>query len=209
VGWATGITIFVSVLLAVGGYVATYLYNLRLAQRNDRLEHINRQLSDLYGPLVALTTSGESAWREFRKLYRPGVAFWGAHPPPTDDEAAAWRLWMTEVFMPLNEQTVDVITNNAELLEETQMPQPLLDVCAHVAGYRPVLWSWANGDTTRHSSTSNFNGRQLAEYALTRFETLKAEQRRLIGASLPRREDGDRVRATRRAASSSSVYETE
>ncbi len=206
-GWATGITVVVSVLLAVGGYVATYLYNLRLAQRKDRLEHVNRQLSELYGPLVALTTSGESAWTEFRKLYRPGVAFWGTQPPPTDDEAAAWRLWMTEVFMPLNERIVDVVTNNAELLEETQMPQPLLDVCAHVAGYRPVLWSWANGDTTRHFSTSNFNGRELAEYALTRFETLKVEQRRLMGASMPSRETRNGF-ARPGAASGSSVYET-
>ena len=195
-GWATGITILVSVLLAVGGYVATYLYSLRLAQRKDRLEHVNRQLSDLYGPLVALTTSGMSAWSGFRELYRPGVPFWGTHPPPTDEEAAAWRLWMTEVFMPLNERIFDVVTNNAELLEESRMPQPLLDVCAHVAGYRPVLRSWANGDTTRHFSTSNFNGQELAEYALTRFQALKIEQRRLMGASMTS-EDTERPRSSR------------
>lgn len=177
------ITIFVTVLLAVSGYVATYAYNLRLAQRKDRLEHVNRQLSDLYGPLVALTTSGMSAWIGFRQIYRPGITFWRADPPPTDAEAAAWRLWMTEVFMPLNERIFDVITNNAELLVESQMPQPLLDVCAHVAGYRPVLRSWKDGDTTHHTSTSNFNGRELAHYALTRFTALKVEQRELMGRS--------------------------
>lgn len=180
---ATTITVLVSVLLAVLGYIATYAYNLRLAQRKDRLEHINKQLSDLYGPLVALTTSGLSAWTGFRQLYRPGVPFWGAEPPPTDEEAAAWRLWMREVFMPLNERIFDVVTNNAELLVESQMPQPLLDVCAHVAGYRPVLRSWMEGDTRRHTSTSDFNGRELSDYALARFEALKLQQRELMGAS--------------------------
>ena len=182
VGWTTTITLFVSVLLAVSGYVATYSYNLRLAQRKDRLEHINRQLSDLYGPLVALATAGNTSWRGFRKLYRPGVyGYWGSEPPPTDEEAAAWRLWMTEVFMPLNERIFEVVTNNAELLVESQMPQPLLDVCAHVAGYRPVLRSWKEGDTTRNTSTSEFNSLGLEEYALTRFEALKLEQRQLMG----------------------------
>jgi hypothetical protein len=41
---------------------------------------------------------------------------------------------MTEVFMPINERIADVVTNNADLLVESRMPQPLLDVCAHVAG---------------------------------------------------------------------------
>jgi hypothetical protein len=183
VTWATFVTVVVSVLLAVVGYVATYVYNLRLAQRKDRLDHVNRQLSELYGPLVALATAGETTWAGFRRLYRPGVSYWGSQPPPTDEEAAAWRLWMTEVFTPLNERIFEVVTNNAELLVESEMPRPLLDVCAHVAGYRPVVRSWKDGDTSLNTSTSNFDGRQLVEYALTRFRALKLEQRRLIGSS--------------------------
>jgi hypothetical protein len=181
VEWATVVTVIASVLIAVLGYFATYAYSLRLAQRKDRLDHINRQLSDLYGPLVALSTSGESAWRGFRRLYRPGISYFGTDPPPNDAELAAWRLWMTEVFMPLNEQMFEVITNNAELLVESEMPQPLLDVCAHVAGYRPVLKSWAAGDTSRNTSVINFNGRELADYALSRYTALKIEQRELMG----------------------------
>jgi hypothetical protein len=75
------------------------------------------------------------------------------------------------------------------------MPKPLLDVCAHVAGYRPVLRSWAEGDTRRNTSTSDFNGRELAEYALTRFAALKDEQQRLLRTrrgALERSRWGDR-----------------
>jgi hypothetical protein len=46
-----------------------------------------------------------------------------------------------------------------------------------------VLRSWSEGDTTRNTSTTNFNGRELAEYALTRFQTLKLQQRELLGGS--------------------------
>ena len=62
---------FVGVVVAVIGYFVTYRTNLRLAQRNDRLERINRQLSEFYGPLLALTRSSDQSWQAFRKRYRP------------------------------------------------------------------------------------------------------------------------------------------
>src|SRR5215218_5306350 len=62
---------FVDVVVAVIGYFVTYRTNLRLAQRNDRLERINRQLSEFYGPLLALTRSSDQSWQAFRKRYRP------------------------------------------------------------------------------------------------------------------------------------------
>jgi len=62
---------FVDVVVAVIGYFVTYRTNLRLVQRNDRLERINRQLSEFYGPLLALTRSSDQSWKAFRKRYRP------------------------------------------------------------------------------------------------------------------------------------------
>jgi hypothetical protein len=42
--WTTAVTVSTSVLIALSGYVATYVYGLRLARRKDRLERVNRQL---------------------------------------------------------------------------------------------------------------------------------------------------------------------
>ena len=47
----------IGVCIAVIGYFIKYRIDLKLAQRNDRLERINRQLSEFYGPLLALTRS--------------------------------------------------------------------------------------------------------------------------------------------------------
>jgi hypothetical protein len=182
VDWKTALTVSVSVVLALAGYVATYVYNLRLAQRKDRLERVDSQLSDLYGPLMALTSAGNSSWLAFRSLYRPGAgAFWEPWQPPTAEEAAAWRLWMTEVFMPLNLQIVDVVTGHCDLLVEREMPQCLLDACAHVAAYRAVLKQWEAGDFTRHTSVINFPSAQILSYASTNYGRLKAEQSSLLG----------------------------
>jgi hypothetical protein len=68
----TVVTVAVSVVLALAGYLATYAYDLRLARRKDQLERVNEQLSDFYGPLLALVDAGRASWRGFRTLYRPG-----------------------------------------------------------------------------------------------------------------------------------------
>ena len=180
--WSTAAPIAVSILLAVAGYLATYLYNLKLSQRKDRLDRVNQQLSDFYGPLFALASSGNSAWRAFRGRYRPeSRSFWGDEPPPTPEEEAAWRLWMTEVFMPLNLRVVDLITRHADLLDESQMPQVLLDACAHVAAYQAILKRWELGDFSEHVSVINYPGLELQRFAAAGFAKLKTEQIELLG----------------------------
>lgn len=179
----------VGVGAAVLGYFVTYATNLRLAQRNDRLERINRQLSEFYGPLLALTRSSGQSWQAFRKRYRPpgSESFWKCDPPPTKEDAIAWRLWMTTVFMPVHRRMMELVLERADLIEEPEMPPSLLDLCAHVNGYQAILKEWEKGEisTAREDNISvvNFPGEKLAEYAATAFGRLKAEQAELLGAT--------------------------
>ena len=100
--WQAALGLGIPALVAVAGFLVTYRNNLQLSQRKDRLDRINRQLSDFYGPLFATASASNACWLVFRRQYRPGGAFWdSAGPPPTSDEAAAWRLWITTVLMPL------------------------------------------------------------------------------------------------------------
>jgi hypothetical protein len=179
--WTTGLTIAVSVLLALGGYLATYTYNLKLAQRKDRLDRVNQQLSELYGPLLALASASGACWIAFRQRYRPSaLSFWDSDPTPTTHEAAAWRIWMTEVFMPLNERIADVITQRAHLLDESDMPESLLTACAHVNAYRPVIKQWEAGDFSEHISGINFPSLEVLHFASEGFRKCKAEQAQLL-----------------------------
>jgi hypothetical protein len=45
-------TLTATVFVALMGYAATYLNSIRLSQRKDRLERIDRQLREFYGPLT-------------------------------------------------------------------------------------------------------------------------------------------------------------
>jgi hypothetical protein len=173
-------TIGATVFVAFAGFLAAYLNNLRLTQRKDRLDRVSRQLSDFYGPLLALASTGSSTWELFRTRYRPEGSFWHRQPSPSDEEAHIWRLWMTEVFMPLNRRMVEVIRSKADLLDDAEVPQCLLDVCSHVASYEPVLKRWEGGDFRENTPLANFPARELLQYLSESFLRLKANQQSLL-----------------------------
>ena len=185
---ATEVVAVVGVCVAIIGYFVKYWTDLKIEQRNDRLERINRQLNEFYGPLLALTRSSGESWDAFRKRYRPGGgSFWKSDPPPTREDAVAWRLWVTTVFMPLHQRMVELVLENAALIEEPEMPSCLLAMCAPVAGYQPVLKEWGTGkiSVAREDNISivNFPGDELADYAAAAFTRLKAEQASLLGSA--------------------------
>lgn len=188
----TALTLLVTVGLALIGYV----YTLFLARRKDRLKRINRQLSDLYGPLYALSSTGAHVWTSFRSQHRPNKgSFWKAGSPVGDKDAAAFRLWIRSVFMPLNRQMMDLVVNRADLLEGTEIPRCLLDLCAHISSYEALLVEWEKGDYTMNEPIVNFPKRPLQEFAEKEFRRLKQEQDAILnsGWHLFRQREGIRA----------------
>jgi len=134
-------TIIVTVALAFAGYLATYFNSLRLAEREAKLTRVNQQLSDFYGPLFALMESNGRTYDTFSETYtRPDGRDPFLHDtPPTEHELAEWRIWATTVFIPNIQAMREVIVAKADLLIEEQMPEVLLQLCAHVSGYEVTL----------------------------------------------------------------------
>ena len=169
----TALTLLVTVGLALIGY----LYALFLARRKDRLKRVNRQLSDLYGPLYALSSTGAHVWTSFRSQHRPHKgSFWKPGSSVDDKDADAFRLWIRSVFMPLNRQMMDLVVNRADLLEGTEIPECLLDLCAHISSYEALLVQWEKGDYTMNEPIVNFPRSELRDFAEKEFRRLKKEQ---------------------------------
>jgi hypothetical protein len=198
VSWQAALTLAVPASVAILGLFAAYITNLRLAQRSAQLERVSRQLSDFYGPLYALISASNISWDAFRATHRPGGAFWGVRGDPVSDaDAAAWRLWMSQVFMPLNRQMRDLVVTQAQLLDEDQMPPCLLTLCAHVATYEAILAKWSADDFSEHASAVPFPKMELTAYAARGFELTKNRQQRLLThrQSLVRAASSNRARA--------------
>lgn len=185
VGWLGGEakTVAFAVLSGVAAFVAKGVYELSLARRKDKLERVNQQLRLLYGPLFALVNVSTITWRAFVDQYceNPSFRTPGGIAPQTPEAEKIWRHWMENVFMPLNAQMAQLVTQNADLLEEEQMPDCLLRLSAHVHGYAGVLAAWKRLDYSRHMSLTPFPVQNLYHYATETYQKLKARQAGLIG----------------------------
>ncbi|MFK0017616.1 hypothetical protein [Streptomyces sp. NPDC091027] len=173
------ITVVVTIALAFAGYVATYLNGLRMSQRQERLARLNRQLSDFYGPLFALTEANGRIFAAFgeRNARPDGRSPFAHETPPTEEELAEWRLWVKTVFLPNIQAMRDLVIKRADLLSEPEMPPILLQLCAHVSGYEITAARWEQGRYDEHQSVVPFPSEEIAAYARQGFAGLRSRGR--------------------------------
>jgi len=163
-----------TVVLAFAGYLVTFMSARMLARRRDKLELVNKRLNEFYGPLYVASQAGNIAYRSLLKKQGKTQSF-----PILDEEMKEWVLWMTTIFMPLNDVREKVIIRKAYLIIEEQMPRCLLDFVTHVVGYKAVLAKWAEGDFSERRSTIGWPP-EFDLYVERSYAALKAEQTRLL-----------------------------
>src|SRR5208283_2586281 len=135
---------------------------------------VNRRLNEFYGPLYIALQAGNIAYRSLLKKQGKTQSF-----PILDSEMKEWMLWMTTIFMPLNDIREKIIIEKAYLIIEEQMPQCLLDFVTHVVGYKAVLAKWGDGDYSERRSTIGWPP-EFDLYVRRSYAALKAEQTRLL-----------------------------
>ncbi|WP_088243556.1 hypothetical protein [Calothrix rhizosoleniae] len=173
------ISLLVTITLAFTGYILTYLNNLRLARRKDRLTLISKQLNDFYGPLFIASEAGAIAFQSIQKK----IGLPSREVPQVDSKIyVEWRLWMENVFMPINIFREELILNHAHLIREEETPVCLLRFVAHVSAYKVVLKKWSEDDYSEHFSVIDFPS-EILNYAKVSYRELKEEQIKLIGKS--------------------------
>jgi hypothetical protein len=163
-----------SILLGLVGYLATFMSARMLDRRKDKLELVNRRLNEFYGPLYVASQAGNIAYRSLLKKQGKTQSF-----PILDSEMKEWVLWMTTIFMPLNDVREKIIIQKAYLIVEEQMPRCLLDFVTHVVGYKAVLSKWADGDYSERRSTIGWPP-EFDQYVERSYAALKAKQTRLM-----------------------------
>jgi hypothetical protein len=163
-----------TIVLAFAGYLTTFWSTRMMARRADRLRLVNQRLNEFYGPLYVATVAGRIAYRSLLKKQGKAQSF-----PILDSEMKEWMLWMTTIFMPLNDVREKVIIEKAHLIVEEQMPRCLMDFVTHVVGYKAVLAKWAEGDYSERRSTIGWPP-EFDLYVERSYQLLKAEQTRLL-----------------------------
>ena len=175
------ISLIITVILALLGYLITYWNNILIAKHEQQLELVNKRISEFYGPLYVVTQTGGKAYKALLLKLNKRAVFDG-DSPATEKEIEEWRIWLTKVFMPNNELVERLIIEKAYLMQEEKMPDCMLDFITHVSGYKALLAKWEKGDYSEYLSMLNFP-KELQEYAAQSYQQLKAKQLRLIGES--------------------------
>jgi hypothetical protein len=183
--------LIVTISLAFIGYLATYVINVRVAQRRDRLDLVTKRLSDFYGPLYIASQAGEIMYRTFlakmheAKALQPGVTpnaqeLFLDHSTLPPEEFAEWRLWQETIFSRIDAAREKIILENAYLITEPGTPQCLLNFVAHASANEAMRQKWADGDLREQEPAVPFP-RDLLSYVEERYTELKAEQLELLG----------------------------
>jgi hypothetical protein len=178
----TIVTLAVTLFIALSGYFVKYYIDLQLARRKDTLERINQQLRDLYGPLFALIKASNTTWQAWKGLFGrdPSFRMESGIRPQNEETERVWRHWIRHVFMPLNLQMSQLIIEHADLLDEEEIHPSLLQLSAHVHGYKGIIAAWDEKDYSVHMSLINFPGKALEEYATNSYKKLKSRQAKLL-----------------------------
>ena len=169
-----------TVIVAFAGYAITFASAHFLARRRDKLELVNQRLNEFYGPLYVASQAGNIAYRSLLNKQGKTQSF-----PILDSEMKEWVLWMTTIFMPLNDVREKIIIEKAYLIVEEQMPHCLLDFVTHVVGYKAVVAKWAEGDYSERRSTIGWPP-EFDLYVERSYAALKAEQTRLLHGATDR-----------------------
>lgn len=163
-----------TVILAFIGYLVTFLSARMLELRRDKLRLVNKRLNEFYGPLYVASEAGDIAYRSLLNKQGKTQSY-----PIRDEDMKEWVLWMTTIFMPLNDVREKVIIEKAHLIIEERMPQCLLDFVTHVVGYKAVLAKWGDGDYSERRSTIGWPP-EFDVYVKRSYAALKAEQTELL-----------------------------
>ena len=174
------VALSVTIILAFIGYIATYLNNLAISRRSERLQLVTSRLNELYGPLYIITQTGNVLFEALRKKAQlVGREYINDDYPQSDDDVSEWRIWVEEVFIPLNEQLQQIIIQKAHLIREEEMPVCLKTFSAHNAGYRALIRKWHDGDFSESTSLLPYP-KDIISYAEQSYRELKKEQMRII-----------------------------
>jgi len=163
-----------TIVLAFAGYLVTFMINRMMARRADHLRLIDQRLNSFYGPLYVATVAGNIAYKSLLKKQGKTQCH-----PIREEDLKEWILWMTTIFMPLNDVREKIIIENAHLIIEEKMPQCLLDFVTHVVGYKALMAQWAEGDYTERRSIIGWPP-EFDQYVEKSYKTLKAEQTYLL-----------------------------
>jgi hypothetical protein len=165
--------------------------SLNLDKKRAELKFVSEQIQLLYGPLFSLRSASQIAFLAFMELHASDRNAFFDGKKRSKSELEAWRIWMSEVMMPLNLRMEKAIIENSHLIVGPSMPNSFQAFLGHVASYKVVLKKWDEARSNNvldalteadHVAITNFPSEMTAEIAAA-FAQLRTKQLELLSVT--------------------------
>jgi len=139
--------ILIGIVLTIATAVAGFVVSLLQDQRKREIDFVDLQIERLYGPLFALSTATLRAKNDLIAKRRPGTKdYFDKDHPPSKADVQLFRLWMRNVFQPMNLEMETAITRNAQLIQGGHIYPVLEEFIMHVESYKATMANWKDTD---------------------------------------------------------------
>ena len=180
---AITVAVITACVTALGWVVTNYLSQRREEQKvkaEATLRYVERQLEELYGPLVALMYEGRQVFQELlRSLGRDYVFLEGVALP--QDELKTWLFWADNSFLPRNRQIRDLLTSKPHLVEGSDFSESYVLFFLHESSWRVRHERWVKEKVAYDWHSSVNWPLQFERDVIDTFKALKAKHSELLG----------------------------
>ena len=174
------------IALVAGGVTAIgWLANHWLSGRREegrrrveaQLKFVERQIEELYGPLVFLIYEGRRTFADLLDTLGQNFVF----PLPGEEELGTWLFWAEAEFLPRNEKIKSLLMLKSHLIEGPRFPQSYVTFLDHANSWaiNHLRWKEQGVEYSWHSKI-NWPYEFETEIIAT-FEKLKSLHSSLVG----------------------------
>ncbi|MFB8172633.1 hypothetical protein ACFC60_32270 [Kitasatospora purpeofusca] len=129
------ITASASILIALIAYLMNHRGEIQRSSHQAQLEWVNSQPRELYGPLLVLSETNERSWKAFRAKYLPPQSERIPESRLSSPDRERWSRWVSSSFAPSAQKMRDMILEHGDLIIEDDIPDIVLEFCAHASSY--------------------------------------------------------------------------
>lgn len=181
----TALTIaLIGAAVSVIGWFINYVFTT-VTERNkqkltSKLEFTQRQLEELYGPLVFLVLEGRRSYSDLLEKLGRNFVFFENEPLPEND-LAIWLFWTEHDFFPRNEKIKQIIEGKTHLIDSQKVPESWLVFLDHYNSWKigHLMWEKLGNKYDWHSKVNwpvEFEGDVIKT-----FNAIKQRHSKLIG----------------------------
>jgi hypothetical protein len=195
---------FIGVLLVIFGWIIPYKQSIQihsrqqdfeqsLLERKWEKEHIDLQISKLYGPIAELTRESNIIFHQvmnqigrsyvFKMVYKPSddSYTWGKLADLPEKEQKIWVHFIENYSLPIQARVLEIIQENQHLIYQSKVPECFNTYMNYVLGWRLLHEQMKNGVPNNYQYYYDYNyPKEFNDYIESTLATLLTRQTELI-----------------------------